>query len=205
MGDLFSDIGGVVGGALGGPLGAGLAMGGLNLLGGIFQQDAAASQVQQQEGFQERMSDTQYQRGAADLRAAGINPLLFYGADAAMPGAMYQPENVLGSAVGSAVQAGQGLAGIQTQGVQQDLMRAQQDLAGSQSGLYQEQVDQVEAQVKQMAAQTQAINLSNAQTKILTDFYVHHPDLLKSQSVFQQLLGPLLHAGAGVAGAAAQF
>lgn len=53
----------------------------------------SAGQAKQQMEFQERMSDTQYQRAMADMKSAGLNPMLAYA-----QGGAGTPSGAMGSA-----------------------------------------------------------------------------------------------------------
>jgi len=131
-------------GAIGGIIG-----GGASLLGGILQnQSNSANQqatnaqqmqlAQEQMAFQERMSNTAYQRATTDMRAAGINPMLAVtqGGASTPNGAMApltspridNPAAGAAQAASSGVSAAKGLSEIENVKAQTDQSRSTADL-----------------------------------------------------------------------------
>lgn len=129
------------------PLVAAAAIGaGANLLGSVGSGMASAKAAQKQMDFQERMSNTAYQRSAKDLELAGLNRILAIGSPATTPGGAMAQIPDYGASMSSGAQTGMGI------------------VSGAQS------VAQSKAQEAQIIAQTEGISAENkkkiAQSKV---------------------------------------
>lgn len=90
-----------------GAIGGSLLAGGLNYLGQRKANKEARHAAQAEMDFQERMSSTAYQRGMADMKKAGLNPILAYsqGGASTPGGAIYTPQSETAGVASSAMDA----------------------------------------------------------------------------------------------------
>jgi len=120
-----------------------------SLVGGIYGAETSRKALNKQMEFQERMSSTAYQRATADMKAAGLNPMLAYqqGGASSPSGASYSIDNVAEGAISSALQARR---------LKSDLMEShgRRWLMGAQELAAHKQGDLAEAQRKLIEANT---------------------------------------------------
>lgn len=107
---------------------------GSQFLGGIWQNAQQRSSAREQMRFQERMSSTAHQREVADLRKAGLNPVLSFGGPGASApgGAQANIGDAVGPAVSSAKESSLAAKQLQLMGAQYADTNASAALKGAQ-------------------------------------------------------------------------
>lgn len=147
------------------PLLGGIASGVLSMFGASQTNQAQEQLAQQQDAFQEQMSNTAYTRATADMKNAGLNPMMMFGGGSAastpsgvMPtlqNPMAGASQAMSSAVSSAVQSKVADATVDKMAdemanlkAQNAVIKATAPLIGSQTALTQSQAFKTDVDAK---------------------------------------------------------
>lgn len=172
---LFSSLGGIVKGVTGAlnPI-APIIGGALSYLGGRSQNVASAEAAAKQMEFQREASDTSYQRQIADLKSAGINPMLV-----AKLGGASTPGGAMPQFVNPGAMAAQAYSAAQSSGAS-----AQQAETTENMSYY--QMRQIDAATKKIQEETANIPIEGERLRA-TVFMIAEQESLYRQQGYTQM------------------
>lgn len=184
-----------------GDIGGSLTLGGISTAGQIFANERNIDLARDQMKFQERMSNTAFQRAVADLKAANLNPMLAYMNKASAPeGARAQVENPMRGAVEAFSAAQQArLVKAQTDKVsaEADYTRA---ITPGQPGKIQAETEHSAASAVQAKAELDRIAAAAAHMRTQADLNRLQADVLKlEREKLEKILPSLIEEARGAA------
>lgn len=138
-----------------------LVSAGGSFLGGLFGNNSAKKAAKAQMAFQERMAKNAHQYEVADLKAAGLNPILSAGGSGAATPSGAMPSlnpNVVGDAISSGFEASRLSHQLDNMDADTDLKRDSAAAARSQDFVNKKTAELISANIRQVGVNTKLLS-----------------------------------------------